>query len=175
MALVSASAAALAAAQSPTTGPDMATAAPAPPSAPSKRHTTTSRRRAPTSATAPSARAPADSSSTSALQARIERNVADAASPPHGPAAAASSAAQAAAEHNAKAEADADLTARGAGDRGRLKVDRQNLLGDAAKTDLLRQGLGPPNYDHSISMGDKDHIEQVTRYRVYIQKPPAGQ
>ena len=108
-------------------------------------------------------------------QARIARNIADAASPPHGPAAAASAVAEATARNNAKAEADADLAARLAGARPRLRISRENLTGDAAKATLLRQGLGPPNYDHSMAMGDKDHIEQVTSFRVYMQKPAVGQ
>jgi hypothetical protein len=108
-------------------------------------------------------------------QARIDRNVADAASPPHGPIAAASVAAQASAEHNAKAEADADLAARRMGDKGHLKIDRENLTGPAAKAQLQREGLGQPNYDHAISMGDKDHIEQVTNLRVFVDKKATGQ
>jgi hypothetical protein len=101
--------------------------------------------------------------------ARISRNVADAASPPHGPVAAASAAADATAAHNAKAEADADLAARQAGKKG-LRIDRENLKGAAAKKEL-EQGTMPENYDHSISMGDKDHTAQVTNVRVYVQKP----
>jgi hypothetical protein len=102
--------------------------------------------------------------------ARISRNVADAASPPHGPAAAASAAAEATAASNAKAKADADLAARQAGSKAQLRIDRENLKGAAAKKEL-EQGTMPENYDHSISMGDKDHTAQVTSVRIYVQKP----
>jgi hypothetical protein len=102
--------------------------------------------------------------------ARISRNLADAASPPHGPAAAASAAATADASRNAKAEADADLAARQAGQKGRIKVDRQNLKGAAAKQEL-QKGTMPENYDHSIQMGEKDHTAQVTELRVVVRKP----
>jgi hypothetical protein len=102
--------------------------------------------------------------------ARISRNVSDAASPPHGPAAAASAAAEATAARNAKAEADADIAARQAGRKGGLRVDKENLKGAAAKKEL-EQGTMPENYDHSISMGDKDHTAQVTNVRIYVQKP----
>jgi hypothetical protein len=104
------------------------------------------------------------------VDARVSRNVSDAASPPHGPAAAASAASEAAGSRNAKAEADADLAARQAGDKGRLKIDKENLQGSAAKKEL-QKGTLPSNYDHSISMGEKDHTEQVTNVRVYLDKP----
>jgi len=103
------------------------------------------------------------------IDARISRNVADAASPPHGPATAASAAAAASASRDAKAQADADIAAREAGSKGRLKVDKENLTGVAAKKEL-QKGTMPENYDHSIQMGDKDHTAQVTNVRVYVRK-----
>ena len=103
------------------------------------------------------------------VDARISRNLADAASPPHGPAAAASSAAAASAARDAKSEADADIAARDAGAKGKLKVDKENLTGAAAKKEL-QKGTMPENYDHSLQMGDKDHTAQVTNVRVYVHK-----
>jgi len=103
------------------------------------------------------------------VDARISRNVADSASPPHGPAAAAAAAA-ASASRDAKAQADADIAARAAGAKGRLKVDKENLTGAAAKKEL-QKGTMPENYDHSMQMGDKDHTAQVTNVRVYVRKP----
>jgi hypothetical protein len=71
---------------------------------------------------------------------------------------------------DAKAQADADIARRGAAPKGRrLKVERQNLKGDAA-AHVIAQQHNPSTYDRDISMGDKDHTEQVTNLKVTIKK-----
>lgn len=69
-----------------------------------------------------------------------------------------------------KAAADADMAQRDKRASGpRLKAERQNLKGDAA-AHAIAQEQTPATYDRSISMGDKDHTEQVTNLKVYIKK-----
>jgi len=126
---------------------------------------------------ATSVAAPAPASGTTvnldgSADARINRNMSDSASPPHGPNAANAAANSATSGQNAKAQADADLAARQAGgSERRLKVEKQDLQGKAAGRELQKK-QSPANYDHSISMGDKDHTQQVTNVKIYFQKEP---
>jgi hypothetical protein len=71
---------------------------------------------------------------------------------------------------NVKAEADADMDKRdGVAAKPRLKAERRNLKGkDAAH--VIAQQKKPSTYDRDISMGDKDHTEQVTDLKVYLKK-----
>ena len=69
-----------------------------------------------------------------------------------------------------KSQADADMARRGAAKKTpRLTAERQNLKGDAAAR-VIAQQHKPSTYDRDISMGDKDHTEQVTNLKVYIKK-----
>jgi hypothetical protein len=96
-----------------------------------------------------------------AIDARIARNVQSAAPPRPEPLFASS------AQPSAKAQADADLASR---EKGRLQIDRENLKGKNAQP-ALQKGMSPANYDRSIQMGDKDHVQQATSLKIYL-KPP---
>jgi hypothetical protein len=100
-----------------------------------------------------------------AIDARIARNVQSAAPPRPEPLFASSPAANA--QPSAKAQADADLASR---EKGRLQIDRENLKGKNAQP-ALQKGMSPANYDRSIQMGDKDHVQQATSLKIYL-KPP---
>jgi hypothetical protein len=69
-----------------------------------------------------------------------------------------------------KARADADLVRRGGKAKTpRLTAERQNLKGDDAARAIAQQH-NPSTYDRDISMGDKDHTEQVTNLKIYLKK-----
>lgn len=69
-----------------------------------------------------------------------------------------------------KAQADADLAARGARAKGRrLEVHRQNLKGDDAAR-AIQQQTTPNTIDRATAYGDKDHTEQVTNLKVTVKK-----
>jgi hypothetical protein len=69
-----------------------------------------------------------------------------------------------------KAQADADIAKRNkAAKAPRLTAERQNLKGDDAARAIAQQH-NPSTYDRDISMGDKDHTEQVTNLKVYLKK-----
>jgi hypothetical protein len=69
-----------------------------------------------------------------------------------------------------KAQADAEMASRNARAKGpRLKVQRQNLKGDAAAR-ALRQQTTPNTIDHDTAYGDKDHTEQVTNLKITVKK-----
>ena len=69
-----------------------------------------------------------------------------------------------------KAQADADIASRSAGDkRPRLQVSRQNLKGPAAARAIAEQ-TNPNTIDHDTAYGDKDHTQQVTNLKVQIKK-----
>jgi hypothetical protein len=65
------------------------------------------------------------------------------------------------------AQANADINRRQT--QPRLKAERENLKGPAAARALAQQ-QNAANYDRNISMGDKDHTQQVTDMKVYIKK-----
>ena len=100
-----------------------------------------------------------------AIDARIARNVSNAAPPPPEPLFPVKT------QNNAKAQADADLASREANDKARLTVDRVNLKGKSAAP-ALQKGMSPANYDRSIQMGDKDHVQQATSLKIYLKPPP---
>ena len=69
-----------------------------------------------------------------------------------------------------KAQADADIAARQERDRRpRLKVQRQNLKGEAAARALAQQ-TNPNTIDRDTAYGDKDHTQQVTNVVVTVKK-----
>ncbi|MCK9685239.1 hypothetical protein [Scleromatobacter humisilvae] len=69
-----------------------------------------------------------------------------------------------------KAQADADMAARAARDKGpRLVVKRENLKGNQAAR-AMEQRANPNTIDHDIAYGDKDHTEQVTDIKVQLKK-----
>ena len=69
-----------------------------------------------------------------------------------------------------KAQADADMAARDARDKGpKLVVKRENLKGNQAKR-AMEQRATPNSIDHDIAYGDKDHTEQVTDLKVQLKK-----
>ena len=69
-----------------------------------------------------------------------------------------------------KAQADADMAARGAhARRPRLQVSRENLKGPAAAKAIAQQTT-PNTIDHDTAYGDKDHTQQVTDFKVQIKK-----
>ena len=100
-----------------------------------------------------------------AIDARIARNVSTAAPPPPEPLFPVKN------QNSAKAQADADLASREANDKARLTVDRVNLKGKSAAP-ALQKGMSPANYDRSIQMGDKDHVQQSTSLKIYLKPPP---
>jgi hypothetical protein len=103
--------------------------------------------------------------SSDAVDARIARNVSNAAPPRPEPLFATKS------DNSAKAQADADLASREANDKARLTIDRVNLKGKSAAP-ALQKGMSPANYDRSIQMGDKDHVQQSTSLKIYLKPPP---
>ena len=69
-----------------------------------------------------------------------------------------------------KAQADADMAARDARDRGpRLVVKRENLKGNQAAR-AMQQRTNPNTIDHDTAYGDKDHTQQVTDLKVQLKK-----
>ena len=69
-----------------------------------------------------------------------------------------------------KAQADADIAARNARDKGpRLVVKRENLKGNQAARAKLQQ-TNPNTIDHDTAYGDKDHTEQVTDLKLQLKK-----
>jgi hypothetical protein len=69
-----------------------------------------------------------------------------------------------------KAQADADMAARDARDKGpKLVVKRENLKGNQAAR-AMQQRATPNTLDHDIAYGDKDHTEQVTDLKVQLKK-----
>ncbi len=69
-----------------------------------------------------------------------------------------------------KAQADADIAARNARDKGpRLVLKRENLKGNQAAR-AMEQRANPNTIDHDIAYGDKDHTEQVTDLKVQLKK-----
>ena len=69
-----------------------------------------------------------------------------------------------------KAQADADIAARNARDKGpKLVVKRENLKGNQAAR-AMQQRANPNTIDHDIAYGDKDHTEQVTDLKVQLKK-----
>ena len=69
-----------------------------------------------------------------------------------------------------KAQADADLAARDARDKGRrLQVRRENLKGNQAAR-AMEQRANPNTIDRDVAYGDKDHTEQVTDLKVQLKK-----
>ena len=69
-----------------------------------------------------------------------------------------------------KAQADADLAARDARDKGRhLQVQRENLKGNQAAR-AMQERANPNTIDHDVAYGDKDHTEQVTDVKVQLKK-----
>jgi hypothetical protein len=69
-----------------------------------------------------------------------------------------------------KAQADADMAARDARDKGpRLVLKRENLKGNQAARAKL-QRTNPNTIDHDTAYGDKDHTEQVTDLKVTLKK-----
>ena len=69
-----------------------------------------------------------------------------------------------------KAQADADMAARDARDKGpKLVVKRENLKGNQAAR-AMQQRANPNTIDHDIAYGDKDHTEQVTDLKVQLKK-----
>jgi hypothetical protein len=102
-----------------------------------------------------------------AVDARIAKNVSSAAPPRPEPLFASSPTGKT--ESNAKSQADADLAARDA--KPKLSIDRENLKGKSAAP-TLQKGMSPANYDRSIQMGDKDHVQQATSLKIYLKPPP---
>jgi len=69
-----------------------------------------------------------------------------------------------------KAQADAEMAARDARDKGpKLVVKRENLKGNQAAR-AMQQRANPNTIDHDIAYGDKDHTEQVTDLKVQLKK-----
>ncbi len=66
-----------------------------------------------------------------------------------------------------KAAADADIHKRRT--QPRLKAERQNLKEDEAAR-VQAQQQTPATFDRDMSLGNKDHTEQVTNLKVYIKK-----
>ena len=120
-------------------------------------------------AAAPTGVAAQQASSGDAVDARIARNVSNAAPPRPEPLFASSPAGKT--ESNAKSQADADLAARQAGNKPRLSMSRENLKGKSAAPEL-QKGMSPANYDRSIQMGDKDHTQQSTSLKIYLKPQP---
>ena len=69
-----------------------------------------------------------------------------------------------------KAQADADMAARDARDKGpRLVVKRENLKGNQAAR-AMQQRSNPNTIDRETANGDIDHTEQVTDLKVQLKK-----
>ena len=69
-----------------------------------------------------------------------------------------------------KAQADAEMAARDARDKGpKLVVKRENLKGNQAAR-AMQQRANPNTIDHDIAYGDKDHTQQVTDLKVQLKK-----
>jgi len=69
-----------------------------------------------------------------------------------------------------KAQADADMAARDARDKGpKLVVKRENLKGNQAAR-AMQQRSNPNTIDRETAYGDIDHTEQVTDLKVQLKK-----
>ncbi len=73
-------------------------------------------------------------------------------------------------QRSVAAQAQADMAARDARDKGpRLHVERQNLKEADAKR-AIQQQTNPNTIDRATAFGDKDHTEQVTNLKVTLKK-----